>query len=854
MNESTRKTVMTYITDNKIGNFLPVLDWLEEHNDVKAGIYGGERNREGERKILNVEWIEVQGIKGAKDLRTMMIKPGVTLLYGPNDSGKSTFLAALVFALSKRTYGGSSSPEDLITRGLEKGMVQVCLDGDGVSDHDCIKRTVASHVVKKGKKVGSTETVYDLDVTLGGAKSTSAADAETNLGLYLGQPFDTLRRCFLVAQGQLDALLDEQSGKRQDLFFRMLALEPCEATRKQVSDILKKAEEDLGHQLTRAMEYKLEIASDKRKLDELGDMEVASKRLKELDKKLKGREAYDARSNEVIEKKRAQGERLELLKKNWQFCQDLEKKKDSLDVMQDGDWEGEAEIPRELATRVSDLSDLAAQLKAKRDLIKEQGTALKTLPLECPTCATMGKKCEITAEMRAERRASLLAEYKAIDAAIDHNAPLYDKAYQELQEAQEKVRVYERGQAAFANLEQSIAGLDAEIARVNVTWAMVQKAQAEYDQPDSIPRPDDDDEDAFGEAQLLRQKLDEAVRLASNVKEKKEKLKAAEEASGDEGQRWLTSLRAVLFAFQKDGIPLWIVNQHLEEINDYARELCEDDRYAYTFNDDLSISIIDCDDAGDAVTSTAGIPIHPGLASGSSRQRAALVLQAALARWQCRMNGVQPQLFWIDELPFQDAEHAAMCVGLIKRLTQWFPKVVVAASHWEGYAGKFDHEVALLGKPIRKEIPTVKPHECVFTRGGDICCAMGHAEFDATRRAGIPSVPTMTQAEVEAEVEAATKPGVPVYSKPPPLPPAVQKDLNAVENPPTDKPKRTRRTKAEMAAAIEADRAAVRAAGKKVTPAPDRDENSMGSNAADYNDDPHWSATGGHAVDDDEPF
>lgn len=770
MNEVTRKTIMSYITANKIGNFMPIVDWLEEHEGLKAAIYGGERNRDGERKILDVEWIEVEGIKGVREMRTMIIKPGVTLLYGPNDSGKSTFLAALVFALSKRTYCGSSAPEDLITRGLEKAMVKVCLAGDGVHNHDCIKRTVASRLIKKGKKVGASEVVYDLDVTLGGASSTSAADAETNLGLYLGQPFDTLRRCFLVAQGQLDALLDEQPGKRFEIFSKMLALEPCEAARKAVSDILKNAESELGHNLTKAMECKLELATDKRKLEELGDIEAHAKRLKELDKKLKGREAYDARANEAIEKKRAQGERLELLKKNWAFCQELEKKKDALQNRQDGDWDGEPEIPPKLASRVSDLSDLAAQLKAKRDLIKDQGTALKTLPLECPTCATMGKKCEITAEMRAERRASLLAEYKAIDAAIDYNAPLYDKAYQELQEAQESVRAYERGQAAFANLEESIAGLDAELARVNVTWAMVQKAQAEYDQPDSIPRPDEDDEDAFGEAQDLRKKIDEAVRLASNIKEKKEKLAAAEKASGEEAQQWLNSLRAVQFGFQKDGIPLWIVRQHIDEINAYAEELSGDDRYSYAFDANLSVLIVDSEKVeGETL-------VHPGLASGSSRQRAALVLQAALARWQCRMNGVQPQLFWIDELPFQNEEqHGAQCVALIMRLTKWFPKVVIAASNWGPYAGKFDHEVALLGKPIATTVP---------------------------RKTVVPITAEDLAATAADSPQAPVRPGV--FEKAPEITPAMAKMYRAADaimkNGGVDevKPKRTRRTKAEM--------------------------------------------------------
>lgn len=160
-------------------------------------------------------------------------------------------------------------------------------------------------------------------------------------------------------------------------------------------------------------------------------------------------------------------------------------------------------------------------------------------------------------------------------------------------------------------------------------------------------------------------------------------------------------------AFGKDGMPKMLAQGHIARINAIAKQLCADDRYTYQFGEeDFDIEFYD--------SKQEDASIAPVFASGSSRERGAVVLLAARSLYLQELTGLKIPFLWIDELSFQDDANKLVVAKLIAVLSTKFTKVILNASDWDGFfirdatTGErlclFDNQIALMPDDVSKAL------------------------------------------------------------------------------------------------------------------------------------------------------
>jgi energy-coupling factor transporter ATP-binding protein EcfA2 len=176
-----------------------------------------EPTPESPRTSLDVNDIEVQGFKGTS-CRLVKFPTGFTCVAGPNDSGKSTLIQALEFAL-RGDVGTSVPVEALVQRGKTEAIVRV--SGP---------KFVLDRRITDGKR--------SVVVNLEGEQTDKATEAKRLIALWLGMDVKVALATSIIGQGEMTSILDEAPGPRRELFYRMLGLDEYEETRGRLAKIL----------------------------------------------------------------------------------------------------------------------------------------------------------------------------------------------------------------------------------------------------------------------------------------------------------------------------------------------------------------------------------------------------------------------------------------------------------------------------------------------------------------------------------------------------------------------------------------------------------------------------------------
>lgn len=666
-----------YLKANGVADPAPIVGLLVEVADeggFSVEIYSGPHKNGEPREILDVNSIELTNFKGTA-ARTLDLLPGTTLVYGANDSGKSSLIEGLAFALAGAPAVGADQA-DVMKAGAD--LTRVTARATGA----IITRQLDRSTKTRGKNAGEVTIDQALTVEIGGSKDTRTRNAQGLIDEWLGVPWSFVRRAMLVSQGELASILDEAPAKRREMFFQLLGLEGCESTRENLAKVLRKKEAQVVARAGSTEELNLRLA------------QAGARRgtfdLEKLRQEYHNLEAAGASSEALI---KAKTEQLEAIRKQVSDYEvGIARRKGFLEEVallqqspalaaQITDVSVNLENLRRTATaRAADVSRAEAALAS----LVEKGNRIKALPPVCPTCLELGWNCGSNEEVKQKKLGELREEWK--------------KADEVLKAARSALVAIEGEVNALAKKNIENAALSQERARIQASVAAKEKLLA------LLPTEDEARHKLLltnasvlaGEISGLRssQPAETAARRADVHKMIAEAEKLDTEIS------WLTAemkkldscidrayvnqVRDLVDHFSKGGLPLWLAKEHLRTINNRALELGTGDRYTYQFNDDLAVEIIDSD------TKTK---VPPSMASGSSRQRGALILRATLGRYLQELGGIKVPLFWIDEIPFQDGANAAMIVDVIKRLTAWYPKVVLAASQWDLYVGAFDHEV-----------------------------------------------------------------------------------------------------------------------------------------------------------------
>lgn len=671
------EVVREYLADHKMNPALnDVLVEACDEGGFRPEVYAAEYNDTAElRSVLDLHYISITNIKGVAT-RRLEIKPGVTLLYGANDSGKSTFVDAIAAALETLS---TEAAQQLLRSGQSAGKIELGMTGAK------IERFIEMTIKARGRNAGEREYDTRLVVEAGEDRETKTKRAEALRNAYLGVAWSFIRRACFVFQGELAEMLDEQPAKRRELMYQLLGIS-CEPTREELSKLLRKKEAAFVQARGAVDDLVIRLKQANLKRGAL-DLEKLTADYESLTQSTAAAEANTKAITSRLEGLRAQ---LATWETNDALIRRLTEEVDRLNrtpelAVQVKDLTAPIATHRD---QIRSMQGQVANIEGKREEIRARGKRIADLPPVCPQCLEFGWQCGSNDKVKAAKREELLKEFHELDGQAN--------------EMRLKIAsLITRHDELFAQQGQYTAA-----SRIQAATTAAIKAKT--DALEAIPSVSRDDYVAWQkEAGELVVKLDHEQRTmpAETVQRRADVHAKIQEAQQLDAQIvWLTkeqakteatittakldSLRTLVDVFGKTGIPLWKARQHLEGVNDMAAQISAGDRYSYRFNEDLAIEITD---------GQTGAVVAPHLASGSSRQRAALVLRASLGRYlqqQCRLS---IPVFWIDEIPFQDESKGALIIEMINRLRQWYPKIILAESRADQYLGHFDYEVVLGG-------------------------------------------------------------------------------------------------------------------------------------------------------------
>lgn len=674
---TTLEVVKEFLAEHKMSPDLnDVLVEACDEGGFRPEVYAAEYNDTAEvRSVLDLHYIGITNIKGVAS-RRLELKPGVTLLYGANDSGKSTFIDAIAGALERITLEDAMR---LLRAGQTAGRIELGMTGATVD------RFIEMSVKQRGKNAGEKEFETRLVVQAGEDRETKTKRAEALLASYLGVPWSFIRRACFVFQGELAEMLDEQPAKRRELMYQLLGIS-CEPTREELSKLLRKKEAAFVQARGAAddLAARLKAATIKRSALDLEQL------TRDYDSLTTNTAAAEGNTKALVSRLEGLRAQLATWENNDSLTRRLTEEVDRLNRTPELNVQVK-DLTKEIANhrdQVRRLQGDAANVEGKREEVRARGKRIAELPPVCPQCLELGWQCGTNEDAKQAKIVELRKEFHSLDAQANEiraKAATLVTRHDELvgQQAQyaSAAKIQAVTQASIKAKTDTLSAIPTVAREQYVAWQkeagelVVQLDQAQRTMPaETVQRRAD-----------VHTKITEAQRLDAEIAWlTKEQAKTDATITTSK----LDALRTLVDVFGKTGIPLWKARQHLEGVNDMAAQIAAGDRYSYRFNDDLAIEITD---------SQTGAVVAPSLASGSSRQRAALVLRASLGRYlqqQCRLS---IPVFWIDEIPFQDESKAALIIEMINRLRQWYPKIVLAESRADQYLGHFDYEVVLGG-------------------------------------------------------------------------------------------------------------------------------------------------------------
>jgi hypothetical protein len=608
------------------------------------------------RTILDVTEIAYSNVKGTHQ-RVIPIGEGVTGLFGPNDSGKTTAQLAAGWILGGVNAFKRGLDEKMLRHGAEEMTGKATFAGD----HDrFIKRSLSTRIIKKGKEAGQSKTDRALLVKLNGHTEDKPAKAQAEIDTYLGADLDFVMSVAFLQQGQIPQLLDADPAERKTAVYQLLGLHIAEETAKKLRAVHKRWMDARDADVVNRAHLVKQKTALEEKVKQIPSRDKLQAELERLAPMATAADASTAAQRGTLQKRMAEI--------------------DAEPAMRIATSDEPVAVPAAEA-EVKKFTDALKDATAKVEVLRAKYREIHALPNVCPTCAVMGKTCEVPVSWKADELAKIQAAGKVASACVAASTTDLAGAQQTL----DSLRNFEEQRQANRARRKM---LTEERARL-VT------------QLDGLPAgavPDASSVEAYAWAQAKIKELDALVEAIASTDRSLARIDADAPVlmEGWTGAIERETMALACEAFSKDGIPLWLARTHIGRVNALAAEMAAGDRYTFRFNQELAVEVID--------THRDNANVVPQLASGSSRERGALVLAAAMSKYQQQLAGIACHLLWIDELPFQDAVNSLAVADTIKRLAKWFPRIVFAASDWEAFQGVFDHEVFLKNELLEQQV------------------------------------------------------------------------------------------------------------------------------------------------------
>lgn len=703
--------------------------------------------------LFDLEELEVHDFKALAGKNTLRLKPGVTLLLGSNDKGKTALQQAFAW-----TLGG-----DKAVPGSEMGLVHL-----GKASTSSTARFVGQTAVTRMLNIlqppdGSKPTAHiaygarsnGADYSSSTTPTAAAFLKENVLG---NLTWDFWSRTAFAEQGQVQNLLREQPAKRKELFAELLGMKVAGKTQefltKRAAQLdtnavaleqkARMVEEDITGAETAARDWTAEKEAERTRLQ--GEVDTA-----------RGFDATESEEKLCIDQ-------LDRAKKLIEEGEKQKVRADELRQLIPADLPNEATITEwrnkvnGIRTEYQTTRDRVTTETAKLAQMAEGGKAWKA----ATTCGACGQGISdaIKTAKLAELRSAYPAQKKLVDeltAAMakmeEEGRTTADKIVKASQAAGEsaghraELKLLQRPDGPIDSDRKAVADMEERLKGVRLKLAG-KPSLSNYEEKKS-------------RLALLTDEAGRAKAAQTNAEEWRAKVVDLKVEACDARAKQ-KQLLALAKAFHKDGAPRLEAQKHREAIEQLMNERLAQFGTRVKIDDSIGVEVTEGDKKIELVYD-----------SGSSLERIGLMFRAAATYRLGQVTGRISSLLWVDEVAWQDPTNAKKTAAMIVALKPLFPKILLADSSGLYRGAGFDNEI-ILGPPA-----------VVYEHDKPLFAKLSTEQLEAVKR----EVETATGAAVEWH-PAGQKPEEPVgpfggkvvngYDMNSPLgPPIPQADLDA---------------------------------------------------------------------------
>ena len=388
----------------------------------------------------------------------LYFKDGRLLIHGQNESGKSTILESIHYAL----YGMPLRPsknagnDDIICYGRDKALVELEFSIDETIyqvRRELLRNKTNIHILNKREKSGSLSRVTT------GARNVNDAISDILHGI----DSEALLNSCLVEQKELGKL---EAASRQDRIKAMSSLLNLEAFVDAKEDIKKECGE-----------------LEKIHLKTVNKLNEAKKSKEEYEDSYEERLSAEKRLKEIFEEKKNVQDILEKTRKKLEIIQNMKKHQTKINENQYR-IEGLFKELKLLEEQLSDIEKTEKEITLIEQKIPEEREKLERVNKQIETIQRLSNLNEKQKEINSST--------ENIQIKFNENKRNYDEALnakKKIQELEEKIKIYKPVKKAFKEIEEisllfnNLVGYNNEIKRVKEEIESVQNLI--YEQKDS---------------------------------------------------------------------------------------------------------------------------------------------------------------------------------------------------------------------------------------------------------------------------------------------------------------------------------------------------------------------------------
>jgi len=582
-----------------------------------------------------IEQLDLHNFMCHKDTK-IIFKDGIWLITGENGAGKSTIFDAITFALYGKTRGDIDS---IIRNGQSecKVILKFSIDGNRI-------------VINRHR--GKLHSTLNINYENGDASLNRPTIAENQKKIeeIIGLNYDMFISSVYFGQENIANFINKTPKDRKQLLFDMLGLEIYKLAEIEVRIRISKAEIVLESCKIKHKDAEEVIESCKQKIKEINYSD------EELGRKKSEIFVMENRINSLNGLKSS---KFAILNKYDLLC-DIAKNKEDNDLRLMELKENIKEISKNIMKDSNKIETMGEKE------IKKQLDKIRVILKTCPTCGSpIRDREQEKKEKELENKLRDIEKFKDRITGMGRELTFMEREYKTLKEGQEKAvkQMQQYGnmleEKTRDDLQQEIKTVESEIIRVKAKRDEVNQEVFE----------------AFKKKTISEQAKQAMELHQARLKETEIKIRKIEIA--------LKDYKILLRAFSRDGIPSYIIENILpeleEESNKFINQLM-DEPFKIIFNLQKKTKVGKTKDTFDIkILSDIGERDFNSC-SGGEKVRISVAIRLAISSFLSKRSGTDIKFLLVDELEYLDTSGLEKFVDIVYRIKKRF-NIILIISH-----------------------------------------------------------------------------------------------------------------------------------------------------------------------------